>query len=689
MQNEPFPEDAAANFPRPELRTRRALLQLFGGAPLLPMAGASLATLLTGCGEDGKDGTNGTNGANGSNGANGTNGSDAPQSIKSARFVGMAAPSVAAAAALGKSSSDGAMLELEFADGSTRQVKLGYTEFFVTGDSVPKAGGGTIVAGGYFRPDGTPIEVAGAQVYSDCVDGSSLFKVPGSPANTVHAVVQFEYQSAAYGAYPSPIAVLTLKQNPDTGHLTLVSYHNVDTSGIHGLWIPCGGSLSPWGTHLSSEEYMPDAFDQGDNQTLELYRTFIANAGLNPATASPYHYGHLPEVTVNAANGTGTIRKYYNLGRYSRELVQVFPDNKTVLGGDDTNNGALFMFVADSAGNLSSGTLYAAKYVSPLNETTPGDIKWIKLGHASSSEIETLANDSALTTVTAAGSIKNNGIFYSTTTNPGDPSYTEIKNAGKSMWVRLVPGQEKAAAFLETHRYAALKGASMVFTKMEGTTVNKQDKMAYSAISAISGSLTPGNAHNKEVPLGGGALVNSLVGFAANSAGMVLMHALGANQTDTDGNLIASDWVPYQTSMLINGMQVAADAVGNTNDVDGISCPDNLKYSEKLRTLFIGEDSGNHVSNFVWAYELDTGRLLRVLSAPAGAECTGLQGVDDLNGWTYILSGFQHAGEYTSGTVQAVKDAAGPGIIANYKGLMKGAAIGYVTGTSVAVKLIK
>ncbi len=315
--------------------------------------------------------------------------------------------------------------------------------------------------------------------------------------------------------------------------------------------------------------------------------------------------------------------------------------------------------------------------------------RWIKLGHATSAEIEALISDSMLTSVTAAGSIKENGILYSTLTDPLDPSFTEIKLNGKSAWVKIKPGQEKAAAFLETHRYAALKGGSLVFTKMEGTTVNGKDQFAYSAISAISASLTPGNAHNKEVPLGGGALVPSLVGFAANSAGMVVQHKLDGGQADSDGNLINSDWVPYQSTMLLNGKQAATDALGNTNDVDSISCPDNLKYSEKLRTLFIGEDSGNHVSNFLWSFELDTGQLQRVLSAPAGAECTGLHSVDDLNGWTYILSGFQHAGEYTGATVQAVKDAAGPGITANYKGAMKGAALGYVTGKSVAVKLTK
>jgi hypothetical protein len=54
---------------------------------------------------------------------------------------------------------------------------------------------------------------------------------------------------------------------------------------------------------------------------------------------------------------------------------------------------------------------------------------------------------------------------------------------------------EKAAAFLETHRYAAMMG-SLSFTKMEGTTVNLKDKKAYSAISAIKDSMVTGKSSN-------------------------------------------------------------------------------------------------------------------------------------------------------------------------------------------------
>ncbi|MFH4338653.1 alkaline phosphatase, partial [Acinetobacter baumannii] len=66
------------------------------------------------------------------------------------------------------------------------------------------------------------------------------------------------------------------------------------------------------------------------------------------------------------------------------------------------------------------------------------------------------------------------------TSDPKDASYTKIRYSGKDNWVKLVPGKEREAAFLETHRYAALVGASMGFTKMEGTTVNIKDKIAYS-----------------------------------------------------------------------------------------------------------------------------------------------------------------------------------------------------------------
>ena len=661
----------------PEHPSRRQALKLFGVPLILPL-GTLSAAALTACGSD----------------DDGPASSAAPATFVSAAFSHMPAPSLADAAAMAYTST-ASTLEVALSDGSTKDYALAYEEFFITGDTVARTGGGSIVAGGYFDAAGNPIIDGTQQIFSDCVDGSSLLSVASAPAGTVFAVVQYEYNSKDYGAYPSPITVLTLAQDAGTGALTLKSYFNVDTfaNGEHGLWIPCGGSLSPWGTHLSSEEYMPDAFDQGDNQTLALLQKFSNNAFGN-ANANPYWYGHLPEITVKA-DGTGTFKKHRNLGRYSRELVQVFPDNRTVLGGDDTTNGGLFLFIADAAGDLSAGMLYVARYTSLLSEasTDPASgatIQWIKLGHASDGEIKALIDSAAVTTVTqdATTRLKSNGIFQSikegdraayetaTASTLAADGFTRIAVNGNVVWVKLQPGAEKAAAFLETHRYASLKGGSLAFTKMEGTTVNAKDKVAYSAISAISASMVSGAAFD--------AARN--VQFSANSAGCVLAHQLGGGQKDSDGNDIASEWVPVSTSVLLAGAQISADAVGNTNDPEKISCPDNLKFSEKLRTLFIGEDSGNHVNNYLWAYNVDTGALSRILSTPAGAESTGLHGVDSLNGWTYVLSSFQHPGEYTGGTSAAVKTAVEPLINARYKNKL-GAAVGYLTAAPSAVKL--
>lgn len=683
--------------------SRRSLLKMMGGLPVLPLAGGSLATFLTACGSDSHG-----------NSTVSTTGSSSPTTSEfvSAEFVGMEAPTLSNPANMAKTAVS-SKLVLNYADGSKRNVQLTYKPFFTTGDVVAQTGGGSIVAGGYVDAAGNPVTMGGAsQLFSDCVDGTSLFTVPGAPLNTVFAVVQFEYHSKYYGELNSPIAILKLEQDPETGALTFISYFNVDTSTIHGLWIPCGGSLSPWSTHLSSEEYMPDAFDQGDNQSLATLTKFSTNT-FGHTTANPYHYGHLPEVKVNT-DGTGSIKKYYNQGRYSRELVQVFPDNRTLIGGDDANNGGLFMFVADVAGDLSSGTLYVAKYTSTLNETTAGDIKWIKLGKATSAEIETLANAAGIATLTTSNivggkevGIKTNSILASSLSNPGSfaavpadaADYKQIKLNGKDAWVKILAGQEKAAAFLETHRYAALKGGSLVFTKMEGTSLNIKDKKAYSALAAISGSAVAGNALNKEIGLDAsgvatGVLENSKVGFVARGAGLVLEHDLAGGQLDSEGHAINSDWVPVKSRVLLAGEDIAAAAdplgLGNTAHPDKISCPDNLKYSEKLRTLFIGEDSGQHVNNYLWAYNVDTKKMSRLLSGPAGAENTGLHGVDDLNGFTYIMSSFQHAGEFTSGTTQAVRDAVGPLIDVNYKGRRAGegnnsprqaAAVGYITGS--------
>lgn len=626
---------------------RRGLLKAFASAPLLPLtltASSLLAARAT---------------------------ASSRQGFAAATFSSMPAPSLENPAAMATTTVQ-SHLEVIFGDGAKQSYALAYQPFFMTGDMVPDGKGGRILAGGCYDINNRPIidrSLPGKErhFFSDCPDGSSLLtlkdaQVDGVKGNAVFAVVQFEYTTNDQALtnlerrLPSPIAVLTLDQDPQTGKLTLVKYHNVDTSPVNGLRLTCGASLSPWNTHLSSEEYEPDAAAIASD---EKFQAFSRNLYGDAARANPYHYGHLPEITVHA-DGSGSVVKHYCLGRISHELVQVMPDRRTALMGDDTTNGGLFMFIADREADLSAGTLYVARWTQ-TSDVGPGagTLNWIRLGHATSAQIKALADR-----------LKVADIMDVRTSDPQDASYTRIPFDGKTNWIRLHPGMEQAAAFLETHRYAALMGGSLGFTKMEGTTVNARDRIAYSAMSFIQTSMLDGS---------GGIRVQG------PKAGAIYALNMKGGQRDLSGAVIDSDWVPVDMAppaALIGEDLKQPDVLGNLANPDRIANPDNIKFSEKLRTLFIGEDSDMHVNNFLWAYNVDTGRLSRILSCPVGAESTGLHAVDEINGWTYIMSNFQHVGDWKKPLHDKVKERLDPLVRVNYRDRF-GAMVGYLTGVQL------
>ena len=618
-----------------------------------------------------------------------------------------------------------ATIDITYSDSSVKTAQaLSFVELFRTGDTLqkpPAAGGGNIVAAGYTRPDGvTPIlDTDGKQMFSDCVDGQSLIKlsnpsVPGVSGNTLFLVTQFEYKSvfaaggSAYGKLPCPMTITTLEQSTQTGALSVKYQYQVPTIAVHGLWITCGGSLSPWNTHLSSEEYEPDAWlvmlrktkgsalTSSELTTWQTSQMSKANASLSrffefsrntldtastpdtQTTANPYHYGHLPEVTVHP-DGTGSIQKHYCLGRISRELVEVMPDNKTVLMGDDYTGGALFMFIANTAGDLSSGTLYGAK----MTQTSADNggtftLSWVKLASASSKEIKALAD-----------SLSPRDILDVRFTDPSDSSYTKLALDGWGyQWVKVQPAQAKAAAFLETHRYAAIVGVTMELTKLEGVAVNAKDKLAYFAMSRIETTMLAGPEQAATTRPD----VDDIQ-LAALRPGAVYAARLNGGQSDSDGQAISSAWVPtdFYVPKGLLGENMATDADGNNANILKISQPDNVKFSETMRTLFVSEDGSGHLNNYLWAYNVDTQRLTKVLSTPAGAESTGLQAVDNINGFAYLMSGFQHAGDLSYNTTSGAGTLNGKtvpaelmsAISSNWGGINQKSAVGYVSGLPV------
>lgn len=335
-------------------------------------------------------------------------------------------------------------------------------------------------------------------------------------------------------------------------------------------------------------------------------------------------------------NGTASVEKHYALGRFARELADVQPDERTAYMGDDGAYTGMFMFVADRKGDLSRGTLYAAKW-KQTSDTNGGsaDLTWIRLGHASDEQIKTMVESG----------IQFGDIFDVSNSDPKDSSYKKVKTYMGTEWLKLKPGMEKAAAFLETRRYAALLGATTEFTKMEGVTHNAKDKKTYVVISrAETGMLTSSTDPKDDIHV------------ARNDGGVIYELELTGGQKDTDGHLILSRYVAKNMAgipellggwlgLAADGKTAIKDAEGNRCKQDMVCGGDNLKYAENMRTLFIGEDTSRRNNNYVWAFNIDTRKLSRILSVPMYAEATGLQAVEDLNGYSYIMSNFQHPGE--------------------------------------------
>lgn len=551
---------------------------------------------------------------------------------------------------------------ITLADGTTRTIPLAADTLWRTGDTVGGRRTGLIT-----DSRGRPLDRSAPDKAGRVARGP--FLSPGQDANSIitgadgelYLVTHLEYVAEApdaadpareintYGLLPAMMQVTRLARDPLSGALRAVRADTLDASGIGGIWIPCNGSTSPWGTHLGSEEYEPNARFY-ETRPLEPMNLYLGTPGRlsSQGGANPYAYGYPVEVSVGK-DGKARAVKHHAMGRIALELTLVMPDRRTAYSGDDGRDTMLLMFVADRAGDLSAGTLYGARWhqISGGNGGT-ADLAWVRLGHATEREVKALIDrrigfsdifEWATPEQVEADPARHAGLkpvyVY--------PGYDLGGGRQQLEYLRVRPGMEQAAAFLETRRYAALMGATTEFTKMEGQALDPADKTLFTAMSYIEQGMLAGR--NSPRP----ADHISLAGDPADlECGAVYATSLEGGRTDSAGAPIASEWVGVRTRALVTGGRKPGGqtAYGRYDrcDTDRVANPDNLSFSPAMRTLFIGEDSGNHLNNFVWAYSVDDGALTRIYSAPAGAENTGLRVIDDLRGSAYLLGNVQHPG---------------------------------------------
>ena len=366
-------------------------------------------------------------------------------------------------------------------DGTDHEI--GFHTLMRSGDVI---GGNTF--GLIYDQTGNPVvEEDGSQFISSDNDFSSLIK----KGDRLFSINHFESR-------PGAMYLTELNQNPSTGELTPISTRSIDFSAWGGLWVPCAGSVTPWNTHLGSEEYPPDARLVQEAQTpddireynkpmlryFEITDPFAADVTIEQIKENfnSYLYGFPVEVALDD-EGTEKVNKRYAMGRVAVELAYVMPDNKTAYISDDGTNVGFFMFIADAPGDLTAGTLYGAKWVQTSQENGgSADIEWISLGHATQAEIKGLIDSRIV-----FGDIFDTSPPNADNTCPAGFTSINTNNddgvGHECLQVKI--GMEKAASRLETRRYAAIMGATTEFRKEEGITYDPDHKKLYVAMSEV------------------------------------------------------------------------------------------------------------------------------------------------------------------------------------------------------------
>ena len=383
---------------------------------------------------------------------------------------------------------------------------------------------------------------------------------------------------------------------------------NVDLKSIGGGAVLCSGVITPWGTPLIAEEhffYNSATWNHPDNHDADEQAWFLGGNDINyikpkamnrylKGMSNPYRYGYMIEITDPKSPDAEKPVKHYAMGRFSHETAVIMGDNQTVYMTDDdsadyshksyntASGGVLFKFVADMPGDLSAGTLYAAKLTqddTPDPNVAGFDVSWIELGRGAQAEIETWISD--YDNVTVADYLDGSTSYIS---DDEILAWAESKS-GKDLDDNGVVAVAKdgRAAFLESRRTAAALGATIEWDKLEGITAHANS--IYIAVAALSFTMDKswGSKHW------------STGKIDRAEPGDIALNAEGCGGTyvaevGNDFNIVRID--PFVIGKTTSDGRCSPDLPAS---------PDNI-LAMNDGTLLIGEDAGpkRHVLDMLW-----------------------------------------------------------------------------------------
>ncbi|NKB51152.1 MAG: DUF839 domain-containing protein [Rhizobiaceae bacterium] len=408
----------------------------------------------------------------------------------------------------------------------------------------------------------------------------------------------------------SSVSRLSLSRENSSSQWTadLATSKNVNLESVAGGAVLCSGIVTPWGTPLLAEEYFfynsatwnhPDNHDEDEKagfrggNDINYIKPKSMNKYMGKMT-NPYRYGYMIEIiNPTSADGEKPV-KHFATGRLSHETAAVMPDNKTLYMTDDdsavysdkkyntASGGVFFKFVADTAGDLSAGTLYAAKLTqddSAKPDVAGFDVSWIELGHGNNAEIETWVAEYDDVTI---ADYKDGSTNY--VSDDEIRAWAETKS-GKDLNGdgTIAKAKDSRAPFLESRRTAAAMGATNEWDKLEGVT--SHGNTVYISASALAFTMDKSWGHKHW----------STGEIDKQQAGDIALNAEGCG-----GTYVA------KTGDDFNITRIEPHVIGKTT-ADG-RCDDNLPANPDNilalndGTLLIGEDAGpkRHVLDMLW-----------------------------------------------------------------------------------------
>ena len=407
---------------------------------------------------------------------------------------------------------------------------------------------------------------------------------------------------------PAGISQIEIQWDPTAEQWDVISSQMLNLSSINGGWVLCFGTVSPWGSPLFSEELYFDDTEDWNNVNYRYHQGQQLLASYLGSYPNPYDYGFIVEMEDSDTNNPDLIR-HYTMGRYSHENAQVMPDNKTVYLSDDGYDTVLYKFVADAPGDLSKGTLYAAKLIQDStrdSSTTGFDVGWIELASSSNAEIlNWIADYDGITTDDYVQG-ENSYITDKEINDWAEGRLNQDLNNDGIIGYSL----DDRVAFLETRKAAAAIGATNEWNKMEGVVFNQNaPEYVYMAMSNIDRAMTDGQGD---------------IDVSDNFCGIVYRMTM------------VDEWDINRIDPVIIGGPYTSSAQYECNN-NNLAGPDNILVLND-GSILVGEDTRKHEYNTVWLWreyiapviEVDEQIQLKSLSVIN-------QPQDQSSSWTYNL----------------------------------------------------